>query len=192
LILLKKPSSHNGRGRCQALKLVLSYATMDWAAWAQRTAPTAESSAAPGAKPAQSTDEPPSPTPETSIRCLNRDQMVTLTQTAKTILRDSLQRRAVLRAEAAVAGGGVGGRDEDDAADEMMFMQDSMEVGLRHAVFLAGNRPIICVVVSPLSGPLPLFSCTTTWRNSSGPSCARTARRTCPCTKSTGTRRSAR
>ena len=106
----------------QALKLVLSYTSQDWSAWAQRTA-------ALGGDPFsdKSIDEPPSPTPATSVRFLNPEQMVTLTQSAKVVLRDSLQRRAVLRAEAACGGGGAGG-DDDDAADEMMFMQDSMEL----------------------------------------------------------------
>ena len=112
----------------QALKLVLSYTSQDWSVWAQKTAGVAGQVDPFGEK---SIEEPPSPVPATSVRFLNAEQMVTLTQSAKVVLRDSLQRRAVLRAEAACgagAGAGSAGRDDDDAADETMFMQDSMEL----------------------------------------------------------------
>ncbi len=47
-----------------------------------------------------------------------------LTKCAMVVLRDSLQRRAVLRAEAQVAGD----PDDEDVSDEQMFMQESMEL----------------------------------------------------------------
>ncbi len=110
----------------QALKLVLNYTSQDWSVWARTTA----GQAGHDRLTEKSIDEPPSPTPATSVRFLNSEQMATLTQSAKFVLRESLQRRAVLRAEAACGGGaGVGGgRDDDDAADEEMFMQDSLEL----------------------------------------------------------------
>jgi hypothetical protein len=52
--------------------------------------------------------------------------MIALAQSAKVVFRDSIQRRAVLRAEAAVSSSD--GRDEDDAADEQLFMQESLEL----------------------------------------------------------------
>jgi len=98
----------------QALKLVLNYASQDWSAWERKTNPSGAlpqnqsglsvaiaAADAHAGKISVSTDEPPSPTPETTIPFLNTEQMITLTQTAKLVLRDSLQRRAVLKAEAA-------------------------------------------------------------------------------------------
>ena len=97
----------------QALKLVLNYASQDWSAWERKTNPSAPppnqsglsiaiaAADANAGKISLSTDEPPSPTPETTIPFLNTEQMITLIQTAKMVLRDSLQRRAVLKAEAA-------------------------------------------------------------------------------------------
>ena len=95
----------------QALKLVLNYASQDWSAWERKTNPSAPppnqsglsiaiaAADANAGKISLSTDEPPSP--ETTIPFLNTEQMITLIQTAKMVLRDSLQRRAVLKAEAA-------------------------------------------------------------------------------------------
>jgi hypothetical protein len=92
--------------------------------------------------------EPPNPIPATSVRFLNTLQMEAIADCAKvggplcsnsidltissvslclffqSILRNSLQRRAVLRAEAAVSGA----VDEDDADDELMMMGESMEL----------------------------------------------------------------
>lgn len=69
--------------------------------------------------------EPEKITPATSIRFLNVSQMEAITQCATLVLRDSLQRRAILRAEAQVSGGVV---DEDDMGDEEMFQQNCMEL----------------------------------------------------------------
>ena len=69
----------------QSLKLVLSYSCSDWSAistW--------------------STAEPPPSTPGNSIVWLARDQMEQISDCAQILLRESLQRRAVLRAEAQV------------------------------------------------------------------------------------------
>jgi hypothetical protein len=119
----------------QAMKLVLQYGSQDWAAWAVLTAPAPELSSqsinpptltrassdvlsSPVKRPA-STDDPPAPTPDKSIGFLNTEQMVAIAESAKVVFRDSIQRRAVLRAEAQVSGG-TGAGDEDDAADEVI------------------------------------------------------------------------
>jgi hypothetical protein len=81
----------------QALRATFVYACTDWSTHMKQTA------------------EPAKLTPATSIRFLNGSQMEALTQCCTVVLRDSLQRRAVLRAEAQVAGGGV--VDDDDMAD---------------------------------------------------------------------------
>lgn len=71
----------------QALKQLIYFLCTDWAA--QSLA-------------GLTTEEPPTPTPATSVRSLNAAQIETILKCAKTVLRDSLQRRAVLRAEAQV------------------------------------------------------------------------------------------
>lgn len=68
--------------------------------------------------------EPPKPTPDAALAILNGSQMQALLQCCIVVLRDSLQRRAVLRAEAQVAGGA----DEHDEADEAIFLQQSLEL----------------------------------------------------------------
>ncbi|CAE7628706.1 sal3, partial [Symbiodinium microadriaticum] len=70
------------------------------------------------------TTEPPKPQPDSSIPFLSERHMRALTECATVVLRDSLQRRAVLRAEAQVAGN----VDEDDAEDEEQFQLESMEL----------------------------------------------------------------
>jgi hypothetical protein len=118
----------------QAMKLVLQYGSQDWAAWAVLTAPidssfqsinpptltraTSDVFPSSPAKRPVSTDDPPAPTPDKSIGFLNTEQMVAIAQSAKVVFRDSIQRRAVLRAEAQVSGG-TGAGDEDDIADEV-------------------------------------------------------------------------
>lgn len=82
--------------------------------------------------------EPPTPTPATSIRTLNAAQMEALTECSKIVLRDSIQRRAVMRAEAKVSSQEKQHQhdeyqietlvDEEDAADEKLFMRQSMEL----------------------------------------------------------------
>ena len=64
------------------------------------------------------------PTKDSSLRLVTYQQMVDISECAKVVLRDSFQRRAVLRAEAQVSGQ----RDDDDADDEQAFMEDSMEL----------------------------------------------------------------
>lgn len=75
---------------------------------------------------------PPKCTPENSITFLSLDQMRSITQCATIILRDSLQRRAVLRAEAQV----TGHVDDDDIADEAIFQHESMELHFNIAELL--------------------------------------------------------
>ncbi len=60
------------------------------------------------------------------VKVLDDSQMLILVQCVKGILRDSLQRRAVLHAEAQVNGGGV--QDEDDLDQEQQFFQESLEL----------------------------------------------------------------
>ena len=62
--------------------------------------------------------------PSRCIKFLTSDQMEKLSECAKMILKDSLQRRAVMRAEARVSGG----VEEEDAEDEVLFMSSSMEL----------------------------------------------------------------
>ncbi len=95
----------------QAMKTSLFYACTDWAALA-------------AASPTPNMSQPPPLTLSNSVRLLNAAQMEGLTQCAKVVLRDSLQRRAVLRAEAQTSGE----PDEDDVSDERLFMQESMEL----------------------------------------------------------------
>lgn len=77
----------------QAIKQVLHYTCTIWA----NVSPNSHS--------------PPPATPATSMPSLNEAQMKALTDCAKIVLRDSLQRRAVLRAEAQI----TGVVDDDDA-----------------------------------------------------------------------------
>lgn len=97
----------------QSIKQSLFYACTDWAEVARVAASNGGSY-----------NQPPQLTLTNSIRLLNGPQMEGLTQCAKIVLRDSLQRRAVLRAEAQVSGD----LDEEDASDEAVFMQESMEL----------------------------------------------------------------
>ena len=92
----------------QALRATFSYACTNWA------------------HHTKGMGEPAKTTPATSIRFLNESQMEAITQCATLVLRDSLQRRAVLRAEANISGGGV--VDEDDIGDEELFQQNCMEL----------------------------------------------------------------
>ncbi len=73
----------------QAMKSSLFYACTDWATLA-------------ASSPTPNMNQPPPLTLSNSVRLLNVAQMEGLTQCAKVVLRDSLQRRAVLRAEAQV------------------------------------------------------------------------------------------
>lgn len=117
----------------QSTKQVLNYLCCDWNALIKSSVGASE-------ERKKAIFDVDSLLPSTSIRTLNVAQMQALTDCTRMVLKDSLQRRAVLRAEAAVSGGGAGGsssghggdstllRDEDDAADENLFMRDSMEL----------------------------------------------------------------
>jgi hypothetical protein len=61
------------------------------------------------------------------VKVLDESQMLILVQCVKSILRDSLQRRAVLHAEAQV-NGGAAAQDEDDLDQEQQFFQESLEL----------------------------------------------------------------
>ena len=78
------------------------------------------------------TTEPPKPEPSNAIPFLGDTHMRALTECATVVLRDSLQRRAVLRAEAQVSGN----VDEDDAEDEENFQRESMELHFNIAELL--------------------------------------------------------
>ena len=140
----------------QAMKQVLFYLCSDWATLLLKCEKDAEvklvADVGPmsGSSMKQRKDEkvaelklldPPAPTPTTSIKSLNDAQMGAITEACKVILRDSLQRRAMLRAQAQVASGHVSGEehvngnnndnefgDDEDVADEALFMSDSMEL----------------------------------------------------------------
>jgi len=113
----------------QSMKQVLNYLCCDWSALMKSAVGVSE-------ERKKAIFDVNSLLPCTSIRSLNEAQMQALTDCSRVVLKDSLQRRAVLRAEAAVSGSsssGHGGdstllRDEDDAADEQLFMKDSMEL----------------------------------------------------------------
>lgn len=64
------------------------------------------------------------PTPRTSLRILSTQQMEAISQCCRLVLKDSLQRRAVMRAEARVSGG----VEEEDVEDETIFMSASTEL----------------------------------------------------------------
>ncbi|CAM9448499.1 unnamed protein product, partial [Ectocarpus fasciculatus] len=68
--------------------------------------------------------EPPALTPAVSIPFLNDEQMKAVTDVCTIVIRDCLHKRAMLRAEAQISGGA----DENDAADENMFLIESMEM----------------------------------------------------------------
>lgn len=91
----------------QSLKLSLQYACIDWSAHSNI-----------------GMSDPPNPTPNGSIKMLNIAQMTAITQCAERVLQDSIQRRAILKAEAQV----VGVTDEDDEQDEEFFLTESMEL----------------------------------------------------------------
>jgi hypothetical protein len=67
---------------------------------------------------------PPPPNLTNSIKILNPAQMVSLSEFSRLILRDSIQRRAILRAEANINGI----KDEEDEDDEKIFMVESSEL----------------------------------------------------------------
>jgi importin-5 len=99
----------------QALRHVFMYACTSWEALRPFT-----------------TKPPPKSTPQNSLPFLSHEQMRKITQCATIVLRDSLQRRAVLRAEAQV----TGTVDDDDIADEEMFQFESMELHFNLAELL--------------------------------------------------------
>jgi hypothetical protein len=84
----------------QAMKLVLQYGSQDWAAWALLTGSDGPSDPPKSTltaalhldaplphtlKKPLGTDEPPAPSPETSIHFLNAEQMVAIAQSAKVL-----------------------------------------------------------------------------------------------------------
>jgi hypothetical protein len=91
----------------QSLKLSLQYACIDWSAHSNI-----------------GMSDPPNPTPNGSIKMLNIAQMTAITQCSERVLQDSIQRRAILKAEAQV----LGVTDEDDEQDEEFFLTESMEL----------------------------------------------------------------
>ena len=97
----------------QAVKMTLHYSSIDWTKVA-------------------SYSEPPLPLPATSIEIYTPAQLASVSKTVKIVLRDSIQRRAVLRAEAQLGGC----RDDDDADDERAFLEESMELHLNVAEVL--------------------------------------------------------
>jgi hypothetical protein len=64
-------------------------------------------------------------TPASSLSILTTVQMESISECARLVLRDSLQRRAVMRAEAKVSGNGI---EEEDLEDEQLFMSSSLEL----------------------------------------------------------------
>ena len=62
------------------------------------------------------------------LRTLDESQMLILTQAIKQVLRDSLQRRAVLKAEAQMQARQEEEADEDDLDEEQQFFQESLEL----------------------------------------------------------------
>lgn len=99
-------------------------------------------------------------TPSTCVPVLTAEQLGALSTCAKTALRDSLQRRAVMRAEATIHG-----KDEDDEDEEQDFMAFSMEMhfnvcemvgsllcthsALFFPIYLSEWHPMVCDLVHP-------------------------------------------
>jgi hypothetical protein len=88
----------------QALKSSIEAACTDWA---------------------NSTPSAASLTPSSSVHLMSGAQMEALSLMTREVLRDSMQRRAVMRAEARVSGPGL---EEEDVEDEALFMSSSLEL----------------------------------------------------------------
>jgi hypothetical protein len=128
----------------QAAKQILLYASADWVALAAKAAKRARDSerekkmGTPGSSSSGlvspggisgvensslSTDDEPR-----FLRVLDDTQLLSLSQCLKSVLRDSLQRRAVLRAEATVQKDTEQGDDVEDLDEEAHFFQESLEL----------------------------------------------------------------
>lgn len=101
----------------QALKLSLIYACTNWSVPQPQTSGPIEGGIT-------WADEAPRLTPTTSIPFLNVAQMRAISDALTIVIRDNLQRRAMLRAEAQLSGGA----DENDASDENLFLAEYMEM----------------------------------------------------------------
>lgn len=98
----------------QSLKLSLQYCCYDWTLFTNKMK----------AGHSMPDDDPPHPVPSNCHQMLTCNQLKAVIQCGKASLRDSIQRRAILRAEAQV----YGDNDEYDKAEEDIFMKDSMEL----------------------------------------------------------------
>ena len=105
----------------QSLKQTVKYACTNWLSI---VVADRDSLATNPSSPMKSKFETAPPTHSSSVRLLTHQQMLDISQCAKIVLRDSFQRRAVLRAEANVSGQ----RDDDDVDDERAFMEESLEL----------------------------------------------------------------
>lgn len=103
----------------QSIKLSLRYCCTDWAAL--RSGSIKNSNPNTGY---MGSYEPPSLTPAASLPFLTEGQLKAITDVCTIVIRDCLHKRAMLRAEAQLSGGA----DENDTADENMFLLESMEM----------------------------------------------------------------
>lgn len=106
-----------------SLKISLFYSCIDWSAL--KAAAHASSGGDENSIMKLLQDDPESPVPSKCIPILNVAQMEAVTECTKLLLRDSIQRRAVMRAEAQVIPSGV---DEFDEADEQLMVSERMEL----------------------------------------------------------------
>lgn len=91
-----------------SMKNIIFYASTDWLPMLQIA----------------SLKEPPSLTPENGVDVFSMEQIVAITSTLRLLLKESIQRRGILRAEAQLSGA----VDEDDEAEEEVFMSESLEL----------------------------------------------------------------
>jgi hypothetical protein len=135
----------------QSVKLCVSYACTDWASIKAKCAAAEDTSLLPGGGGAGSriwNQEPPRLTPSTSLPFLNDVQMKELTDCLMIVIRDCVHRRAILKAEAQVSAPArvliiiashtesylilpyqiSGAVDDNDAADEHIFLAEYMEM----------------------------------------------------------------
>ena len=103
----------------QSVKNCIRYCCIDWTATGiQNSADCTSGGGYMGSY------EPPAPTPATSIAHFNESQMKAVSDMCSIVIRDCLQKRAMMRAEAQL----TGGADENDAEDENMLLAASMEM----------------------------------------------------------------
>jgi len=80
--------------------------------------------------------QPPNPTYDARFLLLNEEQMTAIVEMTKALLKLTIQQRAILRAEAALASKGRDEKDKDDDDDEQLLMKQGREVYFKVAFLL--------------------------------------------------------